>query len=287
MKRLSFLLAALLLFPAIGQATDNLPDLADPAAQARAPENAIKGPVADLEEARKARAALDALIRAYETGDIGFLRSRIAPSMIGYQRFIDGVARDVHLMKQTRIHLFDTQVTAAPDMAVIQTGWEKRYLPVIAMGTPALLSGRGMFLLHRDQGEWKLAAMAGDNLFASQSGVMGQILLSQSSIPGPCPCAPVIAVTLVDPDIAGIGSVTLEVISSQGEHETLTLTETTPGRFVNGAVPFDIAGGYVVGNSVVEGTAGSAILFTFRYLDRNPGGNRPPSWVVRQLRAGP
>lgn len=283
-KKLSLLLAALLLIPAIGEATDQLPDLADPAVQARAPDNAIKGPTADLEEARKVRAALDALIRAYESGDTGFLRSRISPSMIGYQRFIDGVTRDAHLMKQVRIHLFDTQVMAAPDMAVIQTGWEKRYLPLTAMTTPELLSGRGMFLLHRDQGEWKLAAMAGDNLFASQSGVMGQIQVSPSVIPAGSSMA---SVSLVDPDIAGLGSVTLEVISSQGERETLTLSETTPGRFVNALVDFDIAGGFVAGNGVLEGTAGVSILFTFRYLDRNPGGNRPPSLVVKQLRAGP
>lgn len=281
------LLVPFFLAPAIAWAADNLPDLAASPVPAKTDEKAAKGPVADLEEAQKARAVLEALIRAYESGDTGYIRSHIAPSMIGYQRFIDGVTRDTHLMKQIRIHLFDTQVTAGPDVAVIQTGWEKRYLPVTAMTIPELLTGHGMFLLHRDKGEWKIAAMAGDNLFASQSGVMGQILLSPSSIPGPCPCAPVMTVTLIDPDIAGLATVALEVISSQGERETLALSETTPGRFVNAAVPFDIAGGFVVSNGVIEGTAGSPILFTFRYLDRNPGGNRPPSHVVKQLRAGP
>jgi hypothetical protein len=281
------LLIPFLLAPAMAWAVDNLPDLSASPAPPKTEEQAVKGPVADLEEAKRAKAVLEALIRAYESGDTGYIRSHISPSMIGYQRFIDGITRDTHLMKQMRVHLFDTQVTAGPDVAVIQTGWEKRYLPVTAMTTPELLTGRGMFLLHRDKGEWKVAAMAGDNLFASQSGVMGQILLSQSSIPGPCPCAPVMTATLVDPDIAGLGTVTLAVISSQGESETLTLSETLPGRFVNAAVPFDIAGGFVAGNGVLEGTAGVPILFTFRYLDRNPGDNRPPSLVIKQLRAGP
>ncbi|HRH79890.1 MAG TPA: nuclear transport factor 2 family protein [Thiobacillaceae bacterium] len=281
-------LAVLLALPA--RAADNL---ADPGARVGAPPPAapaatVPAPVADLAEAQQARAALEELLRAYETGNLAVIQSRLSPSMIGYQRFIDGLGRDSHLMKQIRVHLHDTQVMAGPDVAVIQTGWEKRYLPLTAMATPQLLSGRGMFLLHRDQGNWRIAAMAGDNPFASLSGVMGQISLSQASIPGPCPvCNPVLTVTLVDPDIAGQGSATVEVVSSQGERETFTLTETTPGRFINAAVPFDIAGGFVPGNGVVEGTAGSLILFTFRYLDRTPGGNRPPSLVVKQLRAGP
>lgn len=287
--RHALLLACLLAAPA-ARAANTLPDPAARVGEPPAtvsPANASPAPVADLEEARKARAAFEELIRAYETGNLALIQSRLSPSMIGYQRFLDGLTRDIHLMKQMRVHLFDTQVTAGPDMAVIQTGWEKRYLPVTDMGIPELLSGRGMFLLHRDKGEWKIAAMAGDNLFASLSGVMGQILLSMPVIPGPCPCGPVLTVTLVDPDIAGQGSATLTVVSSQGESETLTLAETTPGRFVNAAVAFDIAGGFVPGNGVVEGTAGSPILFTFRYFDRRPGGNRPPSLVLKQLRAGP
>lgn len=86
---------------------------------------------------------------------------------------------------------------------------------------------------------------------------------------------------------SGQGSATVTAVSSQGESETLTLTETTPDRFVNAAIAFDIAGGFFPGNLVLEGTAGSPILFTFRYLDRTPGGNRPPSLAVKQLRAGP
>lgn len=290
MKRRHILLLVLLLALPGARAADNLPDLGAraPAASAAAPAASEPAPIADLAEAQRARAALEDLVRAYEAGNLALIQSRLSPSMIGYQRFIDGLGRDTNLMKQMRIHLFDTQVTAGPDVAVIQTGWEKRYLPVTAMTTPQLLSGRSLFLLHRDKSDWRIAAMGGDNLFASAAGVLGQILLSQPSIPGPCPiCNPVLTVTVLDPDIAGQGSITVTVISSQGESETFTLAETTPGRFVNALVEFDIAGGFVPGNGVVEGAAGSVILFTFRYLDRIPGGNRPPSLVVKQLRAGP
>lgn len=287
MKMMAMILAAGLAFSS-AWADDNLPTLGSdshtPSAAAAA--QLKQAPIADLAEAKKARSALDELIRAYETGNIAFIQSRLSPSMIGYQRFLDGVGRDSNLMKQIRIHLFDTQVTAGPDVAMIQTGWEKRFISVASFA-PELYSGRSLFLLHRDQGEWKIANMSGDNLFASQSGVLGKITLSAPSIPGPCPCATILTVTLLDPDMAGQGSAIVEVLSTQGERETLTLIETTPGRFTNTAVDFDIAGGFVPGNGVVEGTAGSRILFTFRSLDRTPGSNRPPSYVLKTLRVGP
>lgn len=58
------------------------------------------------------------------------------------------------------------------------------------------------------------------------------------------------------------GSATVTAVSRQGESETFPLSETAPGRFAN---------------VVMEGTAGSPILFTFHHLDRAPGGNRPPA----------
>lgn len=224
MKHPRLRLLAALPFLAATHAADNLPvpgaRVGEPASAAPLPT--APGPIADLAEAQKARAALEELIRAYEAGNIAFIQSRLSPSMIGYQRFLDGLTHDLHLMKQLRVHLLDTQVTAGPDVAVIQTGWEKRYLPVTDMTTPQLLGGRSMFLLHRDKTVWRVAAMAGDNLFASHSGVLGQISLSPALIPGPCPCIPVLTVTLVDPDIAGQGSATVTVVSSQGESETFT-----------------------------------------------------------------
>lgn len=285
MKRVALVLGAVLVFATV-QADDSLPELGAGAPRSVPAAPAGKLPIADLAEAQKARSALDELIRAYEIGNIALIQSRLSPSMIGYQRFVDGMLRDTNWMKQIRIHLFDTQVTAGPDVAVIQTGWEKRFLTVTTFA-PELYTGRSLFLLHRDQGEWRIANMSGDNLFASQSGVLGKILLSQPSIPGPCPCAATIGVTLLDPDMAGQGRATVEILSTQGEREVFSLTETTPGRFTNPAVDFDIAGGFVPGNGVVEGTSGSQILFTVRSLDRTPGSNRPPSYVLKTLRAGP
>lgn len=61
---------------------------------------------------------------------------------------------------------------------------------------------------------------------------------------------------------SGQGSATVTAVSGQGECETFMLSETRPGRFAN---------------AVKERAAGSPILFTFRHLDRTPGGNCPPA----------
>lgn len=255
----------------------------DPASEAAK----AAAPVADMDQARKARAALEALIRAYENGDIGYVRGQLSPAMIGYQRFIDGMTNDANKLKQIRVHLFDTQVTAGTDIAVIQTGWEKRFL-TLAGFTPGLFTGRGMFLLHRDGNDWKVAALAGDNLFATQSGVAGQVRVNPARISCPAPCAPAITITVFDPDLAGQPGVSVQVISSKGERETLTLPPSgLPGTFSTVEV-LDIAGGFVVNNGAIEGDWATLPLdFTVRYLDQTPGNNRPPTYIYNKFRIVP
>ncbi|MCZ7654985.1 MAG: nuclear transport factor 2 family protein [Rhodocyclaceae bacterium] len=99
-----------------------------------------KPAVAGFEDMKAARAALDEIIRAYETGDIGLIQARLDPAMIGYQRFIDSMRRDATGLKQIRLHLFEAQVTAGPDVAMIQAAWEKRFFGV-ADFTPGLFWG--------------------------------------------------------------------------------------------------------------------------------------------------
>lgn len=282
-----FLIALLSAAPVLG--ADNLPDLGtvpDAASETAASPTKTPGPVADPAEAAKAQTALQDLIHAYEMGDVTYIRNRLSPSMIGYQRFVDGLVQDVNRMKQMRIHLFDTQVTAGPDVSVIQTGWEKRFLSVTTT-TPELYSGHSMILLHRENNEWKISALAGDNLFASQSGVLGQLTATPAII-AVCPC-PFLTVTLVDPDLAGAPSVTVEITTPQGEHEVLTLLALGSAGRYTGTMPTDIGGGFVINNNVLEvnGLAGLPVYATIRYLDQNPGGNRPPSVVSTRVRFGP
>lgn len=218
-----------------------------------------KAAIADLSEGRKAQLALEELIRAYETGNTGLIRSRLDPAMIGYQRFIDGVVQDNNRYKQIRITLSDVQVLAGPDVAVIQANWQKRFLSVSGL-QPDLNSGHSMFLLHRDQEQWRVVAFGGDNLFSSQSGVLAQLILVDNHTA----LAPSVRVEVVDPDMAGTGQITVRLTTTSGS-ANVALTESLPGRFSREAVPV---------------TSG---LVTLKYMDNNPGGGRPPSMLSRSI----
>jgi len=210
--------------------------------------------LADLDEAKKVQAALDELIRAYETGNVALIRSRLDPAMIGYQRFLDGVVEDSNRLIQIRIHLKDTQVQAGPDVAVIQTRWEKRFLTATGF-TPDLYTGQSQFLLHRGKEGWRVAAFGGDNLFASQSGVLGQLAIGQTGDG--------LRFEVLDPDLAGRGTAIVTVTTATGS-QNLQLGETTPGRFQA-----------VRSNAQLGAPSTSTVVM--KYLDSNPGGGRPPS----------
>lgn len=248
----------------------------------------VRQPIADLAEAKRAQKALDEFIRAYETGNINLIRSRIDPAMIGYQRFIDGVIRDFNALKQIRIHLSDTQVLAGPDVAVIQTSWEKRFLSVTDF-QPGLFSGRSIFLLHRDKEAWRLAAFAGDNVFSSQSGVLAKItfkpsVIAFSTIPGaPGPVA--VQTEVVDPDLSGRSNLNVEVVTGQGDREIITLNTITPGRFVRNSLTMMQDPIITQGSGVIEVAPGQLpTSMTLRYMDNNPGRNRPPSRLSKSIK---
>lgn len=286
-----YFIVVLLLVASISQAADDLHVGADSSVDA----TFVQTPIADLADARKAQAELEAMIRAYESGNINYFQSRLDPALIGYQRFVDGVIRDNNQLKQLRIHLFDTQVLAGPDVAVIQTGWEKRFLSVVNF-QPGLFSGHTTILLHRDEDQWKITAFAGDNLFASQAGVVAQLAATPMVFTAPangCPAitCPRVSINLLDPDLAGQQTVVVEVISSQGDRERVTLTAVSPARFT-GAIGtlIDNATPIINGSGLVDINSNPAlfpITLTVRYLDANPGSNRPPSYVSQILRVNP
>lgn len=114
--------------------------------------------------------AFNEFLRAYELGNTGLIRNRMDPSMVGYQNFIDGIIQDTNRLKQMRVFLKDTQLQCGPDLTVIQTLWEKRYLDVNTFAA-GLLTGRATILMHRDQGTWKFVAVSGDNPFGTVSNV--------------------------------------------------------------------------------------------------------------------
>ncbi len=240
-------------------------------------------PVGGLTDIHEAHEALDELLRAYEAGNVALIQRRLDPAMVGYQVFLDGVRRDANAYKNLRINLTDTQITAGPDLAVIQIAWEKRFLAVSDF-TPGIFTGRSTILMHRDGDGWQLAAVALDNPFSSASGTLARFkVLPASLVTGSLVGFVPVQVEVVDPDMAGLGTVRVAVTGSDGDRETLTLPATSPGVFRIATLNMLLdPGGAIPNNNVLElAGAGS---FTFRYVDPNPGDNRPASTLTRVVR---
>ncbi len=237
-----------------------------------------------FDDLQKAREALDELLRAYESGNVSLIQRRLDPAMVGYQVFLDGVRRDVNAYKNLRINLTDTQITAGPDLAVIQVAWEKRFVSSSSF-TPGLFTGRSTILMHRDGEHWRLAAVARDNPFSSASGTLARLTITPMMIgvndwDGTIP----LRVEVTDPDMAGLANVRITVTSNAGERETLVLPSVSPGVFRILAVDGFFTS-VTPNNQLLEASpdVGSNV-FTFRYVDSNPGENRPPSTLTRTLR---
>ena len=79
-------------------------------------------------DADAALRALNQLLDAYQTGDLAGFDALLANTLPGRQRLVEGFMRGLAEQRNTRVHLFDVQVTAGPDVAAIQAGWEKRSL---------------------------------------------------------------------------------------------------------------------------------------------------------------
>lgn len=236
-----------------------------------------------FEDVQQARDALEELLRAYETGNIAKFQQMLDPSMVGYQVFLNGVRRDVAAFRNLRIHLTDTQITAGPDLAVIQTAWEKRFL---AAGdfTPGIVTGRSTVLMHRDGKTWRLSAVALDNPFSSASGVLARLTVTPMAISEAAlnDGAPV-GVEVRDADMAGVETVTVTVSTANGDRETLRLPSATPGLFRILTVPIQVDPAPATPNNGLVEVPGPGNV-TFRYVDPNPGSDRPPTTLTRVMR---
>lgn len=253
-------------------------------------------PLASQEQAQQAQQALSEFLRAYEQGNLSKMRSMLDPSMIGYQKLLDGIQRDINAYKQIRIHLSNTQVLAGPDVTVIQTHWEKRFLSTTNL-QPGLHSGNSQFLMHQVASGWKIADMAGDEVLASASGTLAQLtftpfVISYASLPVGAVAAPPpmtgFLIEVQDPDLAGRGSLNIEFRSSQGDRETFVLTEISAGRFSRTTLNIeqDPTGAAAVigdGRLHISATPLPATV-TMTYTDQNPGNNMPARSLSRSIR---
>ncbi len=234
-------------------------------------------------EDRRMRGLRWTTVSYHESGNIARLQQRLDPGMVGYQVFLNGIRRDIAAYRNLRINLTDVQVTAGPDLAVIQLAWEKRFLSASDF-TPGIFTGRSTVLMHRDGDTWKLSAVALDNPFSSASGALARFTVTPMSLAigvldGDVP----MQVEVVDPDMAGLEIVNVTVSTANGDRETLLVPSVSPGVFRLISVPLLFEPGTPgPGNLLVEVPGPGSI--TFRYVDTNPGDNRPASTLTRLLR---
>ena len=231
----------------------------------------------------EAMAAFNEYIRAYEQGNVALIQSKLDPAMIGYQNYLDGVIQDTNRMKQLRLTLRDTEIQCGPDVTVIQTAWDKRFLDVTTF-TPTLNSGRATILLHRSGSkEWRMAGLSGDNPFTARDGTMGQLnfgpVLSLSKVSS-TPSTQAINIEVIDGDLAGIGALTVQIVSNQGDNETVSLPEVSPGRFMRSSYMMS-SGKALPHDNVLELETGAVL--TLRYVDQKPGNNRPATLWTKSL----
>lgn len=235
--------------------------------------------IGDPEDGRKALRAFEDILRAFEVGNVGLIRQKLDPSMIGYQQLLDNIALEANECKQMRVTLLNTQVQAAPDLAVVQTGWEKRCLLLPAF-TPRLTVGRSTVLLHLGPNGWTFSAITGGSMLertalpvgaataataatVAAAGTAGSpagaprtlatlsvvnggatyagaaVLSGQNALP--------FTITVTDPDRVGAASVNVVLTSPAPASDTLTLAlpAIAPGSslFRVTTVNFSKAGG--------------------------------------------
>jgi hypothetical protein len=199
-----------------------------------------KARIGDPQGGRNALGAFEGFLRAYESGNLSLIRQQLDPSMIGYQQLLDSIAKENNECKQMRVELLDTQVQAGPDLAVIQTNWEKRCLLLPAF-TPKLTKGHSTVLLHLGAAGWSFAAITGGNPFdkSSTTTVATLAVANTGASYGGAPVLPgssgqPFSITVNDPDRVGVASIAVTFTTTglpNNDTQTLTLPAIGSGKF--------------------------------------------------------
>lgn len=158
----------------------------------KAPDQSGRPQLGEPLDARRALAALEDFLRAFEAGDVAQLRLRLDPAMIGYQQLLDQITQESNACKQMRVQLLNTQVQAGPDIAVVQTGWEKRCL-LLPNLSPQFSSGRSTVLLHLGPQGWTVAAITPGSMLQRTPRPVSRPVLPPApgpALPGEAPVAP-------------------------------------------------------------------------------------------------
>lgn len=212
-------------------------------------------------------AQLQALVDAYERGDIGFFQAKIDPSMPGYSRVLDSMRRDATAQTRPRLLFTDQTWSIGPNVAMLQARFQKRYFDARNLN-PELVEGRMVMLLSRDGDLWRLSAVTGDNPFESKSVApcsTGSIRL----ISPPNANAEPFFIEVDDADLAGVASIQADILTERGDREFVTLAALNPNGLFRAQVNarrLNQQGTAVPGNTTVD-LIGDAVV-TARYADQ-------------------
>lgn len=188
------------------------------------------------EDAQKIQKSIEEIFNLYESGNISLLQSKFDPSTIGLQKLMNSIATETTQCKQMRISLNNTKITVGTQVAVLQTGWEKRCLEMPSL-TPQLQTGEGSFLLHKSAFGWRIAGLTGTMPFSS---VKFTVTLTASTTTT-CttifgiltfPIAVPFTITVLDPNRAKESTVQVQVATgTDSELLTLAAIPGSPGTF--------------------------------------------------------
>lgn len=210
---------------------------------------------------------LQALIDAYERGDVGFFQAKIDPSMPGYSRVLDSMRRDATAQTRPRLLFTDQTWSIGPNVAMLQARFQKRYFDARNLN-PELVEGRVVMLLSRDGDLWRVSAVTGDNPFESKALAPCSNGLIRLVSPPNANAEPFF-VEVDDADLAGVPSIQVDILTDRGDREFLTLAALNPAGLFRGQINVrrltqqSVA---VPGNNAVE-LIGDAVV-TARYADQ-------------------
>jgi hypothetical protein len=210
---------------------------------------------------------LQALIDAYERGDVGFFQAKIDPAMPGYSRVLDAMHRDSTAQTRPRLLFTDQTWSVGPNVALLQARFQKRYFDSRDL-TPELIEGRVVMLLSRDGDLWRISAVTGDNPFESRAVAPCSTGVVRLLSPANANTEPFF-VEVDDADLAGVTSIQADVLTDRGDREFITLAALSPDGKFRGRINanrLSAQGLPVPGNNAVE-LIGDATI-TARYADQ-------------------
>jgi hypothetical protein len=210
---------------------------------------------------------LQALIDAYERGDVGFFQAKIDPSMPGYSRVLDAMRRDSTSQTGPRLLFTDQTWSIGPNVALLQARFQKRYFDARDL-SPELIEGRVVMLLSRDGDLWRISAVTGDNPFESRAVAPCSTGVVRLLSPANANAEPFF-VEIDDADLAGVPTIQADVVTDRGDRELITLSALSPDGKFRGRINANrltAQGSVAPGNGAVD-LIGDATI-TARYADQ-------------------